>query len=789
MRNVWVSLAALLLACISAPRAAASAAEAPPTKVSVYEVKNVPKQRIFIRCGSVAESEVIALRKRLMESGAEKVNLFFSSVIACEIPTAVDPAELIGDSRVSFVEESLVDVAKSNTDNVARVKQCYEMANKLASGGPSLVPSVDFHDRVIYASPEVIERSKRRPVEGAPGEVAVGRGVTENAEFLIGDVLVRLIYPESEGAVQTENWTDRELRDANQGAVAGTLAWQQTFSYVPISFVFTKLERAATSYEPIHHNMGDDATTWIPDVMSNMGYGGPKDAAVMVHNYNENSDDGRGRYGTDWAFSVFIANSRNEPGHIFSGSVGGAGYTAYALGGGPYFVIPFPAGAVNPNELSEIDLFSKIYQHEMAHIFWALDEYTAAPTDCQSHAGYLNYLNRNKLTRMMDGSIKGCPDYVDCLMWNARASEESGRPICKWTAGQVGTIDGNGNGIPDLFDKAPTVVFEGDPEEYVRDPNITLKMMAKSLAVPNNNPHHDNGKDYAAPLKDAVLSIDGVGEIRLDPDDGRWDEVEEELTFDLHGLSGGLTRVQVRARNAFGAASGTIEKRIYFLGLKFALFAFRVERDFIETNWQTVGETFGARIDLYRITNAGGTPVTELLLSDVQPENPGELFQRYKYEDRDIVPGREYRYYVVGSFEWESPDTTETILTQSETFGIRAMLPMSEGHYVSNVAPNPFRETTTISIDVPQTFVDSDVNDFAGGLGILREVPTQVSIQVYDVKGRRVKDVFTGSLYSRVESFTWDGTNANNERVPSGIYFLKATAGTVQDVKKVVVVR
>ncbi len=390
----------------------------------------------------------------------------------------------------------------------------------------------------------------------------------------------------------------------------------------------------------------------------------------------------------------------------------------------------------------------------------------------------------------MDGTIVGCPDYVDCLMWNARASEESGRPICKWTAGQIGTIDGNGNGIPNVFDRGPTVVFEGDTEVYVRDPSITLRMTAKSLAVQNRNPRHDAAKDYAAPLKDAVLSIDGIGEIRLDPDDGRWNEAEEELTFALHGLSGGLTRVQVRARNAFGAGSGTIEKRIYFLGLKFALFNFRMERDFIETRWKTVGETFDAKIDLYRITNVFGTPDTTLVEANVPAENPGELFQNYSVVDSDITPGHEYHYFVVGSFEWSGPDTTETISTQYGTFDIRAMLPLSGGQHVSNVAPNPFRETTTISIDVPQTFVDTEVGDLPGaGFGIPREVPTEVAITVYDVKGRLVKDIYTGSLFSRVVSFTWDGTNANNQRVPSGVYFIRASAGPVQEVRKVAVVR
>jgi flagellar hook assembly protein FlgD len=91
---------------------------------------------------------------------------------------------------------------------------------------------------------------------------------------------------------------------------------------------------------------------------------------------------------------------------------------------------------------------------------------------------------------------------------------------------------------------------------------------------------------------------------------------------------------------------------------------------------------------------------------------------------------------------------------------------------------------------VPRSFVDSDVNDSPGGsFGIRREVPTDVAISVYDVTGRRVKDIFASNTHSHVVTFTWDGTNANNERLPSGIYFIKATAGTAQEVRKAVVVR
>jgi hypothetical protein len=455
------------------------------------------------------------------------------------------------------------------------------------------------------------------------------RSIEQNAEFMVGDILIRLVYPESKPGVEnTENWTDQELRDANHGAVAGALAFQEKFNYLPMNFVFTVEERVECDYEAIRHSLSDDADTWIPDVMTTMGFGGLKNAALMVHGYN---NDGRKRFGTDWVYTAFIANSRNEPGHIFSGHLGGAGYTAYANIGGPYLVIPFPAGATNPNNLSEVLLFSQIFQHEMVHIFYGLDEYIGAMSDCKSHAGYLNYINKNKLSVSPDGETVGCPgyDYVNCLMWNARAAEEDGRPICFFTAGQTGVVDANRNGIPDVFDRAPTVVFETAAVETVETPEITVRMTAHSLAVPNLNPFQTEPRDYAAPLKDATISIDGVGATRLDPDDGKWNEVEEDLTLVLDGLPSGLTQIEVKVRNAFGATSQKIVKKIYFIGLSFALFHVNVKRERIDVGWRTVGETFGAQIDLYRIENVSGKPDTLRVVADIQPENPGELFQRF----------------------------------------------------------------------------------------------------------------------------------------------------------------
>jgi hypothetical protein len=762
------------------------AGENPVRTIGAHPVRKVPKHRIYIPCESAAESEILALRRRLIDGGAERVNLFFPSVIACEIPLDLDPVGLIG-AGFSYVDQATLDTDPSatNSEAVRTIRGCYATAEQVAGGLP--VPAAGdgwFEDRVFVLPPEIVEESRRPFVQGSSGATVVTRNAQQNSEFMVGDILLRMVYPESRGISEnTEDWTDKELRDVNQAATSGALAFQQKFTYVPINFVFTSHQRINTTFEPIKHTSDDDAGTWIMDTMKSLGYTGFKDAALAVHTFN---NDGRKRFGTDWVYTAFIADSRNEPGHIFGGGAGGAGYTAYAYLGGPYLVIPFPAGAGNPYLLTEIQLFSQIFQHESVHCFFGLDEYPSAPSSCNSHTGYLDYANRNKLT-VFEGDTLGCPNYLNCLMWNARAAATDRRPICFYTAGQIGVVDDNDNGIADVFDIAPTLVFEGAAAETVSTPDITLRMKAISPAVPNLNPAFQPGSaiDYASPLKDATLTVDGVGSTPLTPQDGKWNEAEEDLTFSLTGLAAGLTQVQVRVRNTFGVGSELITKKIYFIGVKFAHFSVVVRRDRIQVDWETVGETFGARLDLYRIELNSGLPDTLRALADAQPQNPGALFQRFSHDDMDVMSGRDYAYFILA--EGDEP----RFRSYSNTAAVKATLPMDPDESVSQVAPNPFRERTTISIDVPQTFAGSDVDDrsAAGTSGIRREVPTEVTIGVYDVKGRLVRHIYSGKMFSRVQTFEWDGTNANHVRVPTGIYFLKAQAGSIQEVRKVVVVR
>jgi cytochrome c peroxidase len=87
-------------------------------------------------------------------------------------------------------------------------------------------------------------------------------------------------------------------------------------------------------------------------------------------------------------------------------------------------------------------------------------------------------------------------------------------------------------------------------------------------------------------------------------------------------------------------------------------------------------------------------------------------------------------------------------------------------------SPNPFN---------PETWIP-----FALGK------PEDVSISIYDVQGRLVKTMSLGTRPAGVytgkdKAVYWDGTNANGERVSSGIYYYVMQAGTFRKAKKMVI--
>ena len=85
---------------------------------------------------------------------------------------------------------------------------------------------------------------------------------------------------------------------------------------------------------------------------------------------------------------------------------------------------------------------------------------------------------------------------------------------------------------------------------------------------------------------------------------------------------------------------------------------------------------------------------------------------------------------------------------------------LSENKQVSNTCniPNPFNHTTNICFELNK--------------------PGSLSLEIYDLKGTKIRTLFSGSLFSKGEhNVKWDATNDEGNRVEAGLYLYKLSGG------------
>ena len=778
--SLRTSSALLLTVAILSP-ALSQAARVQTVHVRALDPAVQTERTYFVPQGATDE-DAVELRDRLIEAGARNVNLILPErVIVCDLSS--DPALRL-DVPAGFDRTAAPDVESRLALTYASwnwIVDAYRSVDDAGKAPPDMAsPATPFKDVVVPVDPariEEIERNieKSRRLAGLAPSAADVQEVQQSSSFLGSSVLANFIYAESNGDFETnsENWSDADLIAGKQGAFEALLSWQGKFPKMDLSFTFQAFERIATGYEPINHSMRNDPA-WVLDLLRAMGWGQTNDMIAEVTRFNQ---DQRALRRTQWVFSAFIANSRNTPNFKFGG--GTADYTAYAFLGGPCLLEPFPAG-VDINDIGERLVFSQIVNHEAGHCFWTLDEYLGAPGGCNSASGYLNYVNGNISAAVPGGGELRCNQLQECIMHTA-ARKNIGRPWCMWSEGHLGVIDHNDNGLPDIFEAPPRIEFNVPGADTVTTNAYTLRVHVVATAVPNKNPNLSPDKrfDYALPLRGAWLSV-GETRIPLEATDGSWDEVAEDCQFQVQLAQVGRIAFTVQAENDIGYKSDVTSKVVYFVGVNYSRTAVTAGPNRINVSWEIAGDPFHARFDVYRLDPGEALPGTRIAVG-VSPSGPARAgFIPYLYSDRDIVPGRDYRYYVEGGFSLPYGGGTQDYVSRSNVVAKTAMIPIT-GDVLSNVAPNPSRGSVTVSVQIPRTYSGSQTAPV--------RLATPIDVSIYSVNGQRVRTLRTGNSFDDVMTLHWDGTNERNEPAPSGIYFVRALAGSNKGVSKIVLLR
>jgi flagellar hook assembly protein FlgD len=91
------------------------------------------------------------------------------------------------------------------------------------------------------------------------------------------------------------------------------------------------------------------------------------------------------------------------------------------------------------------------------------------------------------------------------------------------------------------------------------------------------------------------------------------------------------------------------------------------------------------------------------------------------------------------------------------------------GHMALSGHPNPFREGTNIGFSLAK--------------------PSAVTLEIYDLAGRKVRSLESGDLRAGDHLIRWDGRNEAGRRVASGVYFARLQSSFGVESKSLNIIR
>ncbi len=95
--------------------------------------------------------------------------------------------------------------------------------------------------------------------------------------------------------------------------------------------------------------------------------------------------------------------------------------------------------------------------------------------------------------------------------------------------------------------------------------------------------------------------------------------------------------------------------------------------------------------------------------------------------------------------------------------------PVPEMATILAAHPNPFNPTTTLAFNLPRT--------------------EDLTLDVYDLQGRRLRRLHQGLLAAGPHEFTWDGRDDSSRRLASGVYFARLKGRQLEQTLKIALVK
>jgi len=281
-------------------------------------------------------------------------------------------------------------------------------------------------------------------------------GLWETSEYMIGKVGVYIIFVESNGELDLNlyNWDETSINWAKNGIYMALNWWKSQYPFRnPKLEFYVNVETVIgyTKYEPMLRPL-EDHELWVTDVLKRLGCGNGfthyEIGKSCAHTIRQN-------WKMDWAFIIFVVNSG-------VGMPSWSNIRAFAYRNGPYMVLPF--GWFYHLMFEGTEGLARVVAHEIGHIFGATDEYDGKP----ERSGYLYELDTDGSGCVMDSPNKWC--------------------ISRGTMRQIGWVDDNYNGYPDILENKPSILLLNSTSPVTDADEIVIEGVFKLEPYPCRRP-------------------------------------------------------------------------------------------------------------------------------------------------------------------------------------------------------------------------------------------------------------------------------------------------------------
>lgn len=432
---------------------------------------------------------------------------------------------------------------------------------------PTSVPTRSLPKDMVWVPDEILQLELQiaNSLESQPSW-------NRTSDFMLGTVTIAIILPDCTGLIDTcsENWDATEVTHLMDELQTALTWWEQKALENGAVVTFTIASNhpltIPTGYEPIQRPGGGvvlcgQEGLWIDEVMAHLGYNsyfGDNTYLLEIRGYN---NDLRELYNTDWAFTIFVADSSNNPTGMFGPTTCGGTVAEFSVPAWAYVAGPHLGMNTINNGYGNI-FIDGVAAHEIGHIFGAPDEYPSGSCmqppsvpSCTDAFGYLGFPNQN--CGSFDNTWS-CLIDIDLSIMRPPQDYGSGTNysvVHGYLIGHVGWHDSDNDGLSDPIDTTPLIVLTPASPDPTMNLVSTYTGLTEDLPFPSALPNPTPWRpEYPSETINKIISvefkIDNGNWIKATASDGLFDQATESYYFNALLCTNGIHNVQVRAINS-----------------------------------------------------------------------------------------------------------------------------------------------------------------------------------------------------------------------------------------------